>query len=924
MRTISTASLAKLSEKTGTEPVVIVEVEWESGQVPAAYADKRDSGLDSRIISVANLEDVINVSRSGTSQSVTIVFDDTDRHLKNIFNNVDIHKKRVFIYQWFTGIPLTEKFLLFSGLIMSPIVWKEGDRTLTITVSSQIDDIEVGFSPEEGEFPNLPQNMVGTVWPLVFGTVAKLPLTSIDDIPYGGGGNKTGSAADSITKDGTGIEDPALDPAITDNENNASYAASLAQVMFIGYLQASHTARERGELGDLDDIELGKGRFSQLAKQYLAQGNQYLLQSQKVRRNNDSLKLVRNEQRANQKDAVGVTNGSSFEQGKEVNVNLGGAKHTGYFLGDEFHITGREHPDAELFQGLVVPDPADDDLNNATFTRGKFFYADSGVPLALGVLPSSITAEDPTTHVNPVRYIVASTIQVSVVALYAYRTVSDVRNLYPVPASYYVVQQLMYGTLPVTQVYLQQPLSSRIYSDGKSEGWDDELYATVTSPIGPNTVDIIQWLIETYTSHEVDDDSFAEVRAIVDTYPSHFAVIDRPQAIALVSQIARQARCIVWMKNNKFFIKYLPKRAISVAEITEADIIEQTLEVTLTESEDLNTKIVASWRADHISKPNLVVLRYNIKYYGMHERRDSYFIYNMQQLVEKSATFWLIREANTFKKVTLKVPIKHLNIEALDTVTLNFSHDYVANGPIDCIVEGASIDTGDYTIALMLWVPVRAGEMLEYDFAWTGDLTVQYVFPTPDDVNKGRAGSGDDVPFNEAVTLPDPSQDPNPKATQPFSGDGGNGGSLHVTHRRHTWGADPKYVVDNTTANQTAPTIVTRVDTVGVNPLGRKPAGTTRYQINRPKVKKTPIVFELLPGSFVAKVKSGTGDTYTCVVYPQGLSKPSRDITNVKVLQIDPTETIPVDTWVFVHTAVYKDIKGNFIEEWYMQPPVWL
>lgn len=927
MRTISAASLAKLSEKTGTEPVLIVEVEWQTGQTPAVYGDKRVENLDPRILQVANLDDVINVARSGTSQSVSLTLDDTDGALKQIFNQVDIHKKRVWIYQWFTGIPITEKFLIFSGLIMSPITWKEGDRTLSFTVTSQIDDIEIGFSPEEGEFPNLPQNMVGTVWPLIFGTVAKVPLTRVDDIPYGARGTdtKTGTAADSVTKDGTGIEDPSLEHAIKDNDNNAGYAASLAQIMFIGYLLASSKARRNGELAEFDDISFGKGRFSSLAQQYLAQGNNYLLQGQRLRRSNNSLKTAQQAQRLNQKSSIGVTNGSAFEQGKEVTINIGGAKHTGYFLGDQFHITDREHPDTELFQGLVLPQPSDDNLSQPTFTRGKYFYADAGTPLLIGILPNSVKVDQPETHVNPVRYIAAATIQVSVLALYAYRTVNEVRNLYPIPSNLYQVQQLNYGSLPVTQVYFPQPMSSRNYPDGKTEGWDDEIYMTATSPVGPNTVDIIRWLIENYTAHEIDEASFAEVRALVDAYPSHFAITDRPQVISAVGQIARQARCIVWLKNNRFFIKYLPKRSVSTATISEADIIEQSLEVSYTESEDLKTKIVASWRPDYISKPNLVVLRYNIKYYGMHERRDSYFIYNMQQLVEKSATFWLIREANTFKRVTLKVPIKHLAIETLDTVTLDFDHDYVANGPIDCVVEGASLDTNDYTVTLNLWVPIRAGEMTEYDFAWTGDLTVQYVFPTAEDVNTGRAGSGDDVAFNRDVQLPSANQVPNnPKATQPFSGDQGNGGSLHVTHRKHTWGADPSYVVDQTPANNpiNAPQIVTRVDTTDIASLGKKPDGTTSYQVTRGKVKTVTVSgggTSVVP----AKIKAKTGSTYTVNAFFSGLDGNPTEIKECRVIGVAADEEFPVDTPVLLVQFVYQDGKGADQVQNVIQPPVW-
>ncbi len=42
--------------------------------------------------------------------------------------------------------------LIFRGKISSPVVWSEGDRTVSFNIISQIEDAEIGFSPEEGQF----------------------------------------------------------------------------------------------------------------------------------------------------------------------------------------------------------------------------------------------------------------------------------------------------------------------------------------------------------------------------------------------------------------------------------------------------------------------------------------------------------------------------------------------------------------------------------------------------------------------------------------------------------------------------------------------------------------------------------------------------------------------------------------------------
>ena len=91
----------------------------------------------------------------------------------------DVHKRKVRIYQWFTGLDPSDIFLVFVGWINTPTSWSERDRTVKITVVSHIEDLEIGFSVEEGNFPYIPSDLVGKAWPMVFGTVYDYPALKI-------------------------------------------------------------------------------------------------------------------------------------------------------------------------------------------------------------------------------------------------------------------------------------------------------------------------------------------------------------------------------------------------------------------------------------------------------------------------------------------------------------------------------------------------------------------------------------------------------------------------------------------------------------------------------------------------------------------------------------------------------------------------
>ena len=98
---------------------------------------------------------MLDLSFNGSSGRSGLTLDDTDGSLKAIFDAYDIYNVHVRIYQWFQGLDLADKFLVFSGRINTPVTWDERDARL-VTIVSPLENLEVGFLVEEGSFPYIP------------------------------------------------------------------------------------------------------------------------------------------------------------------------------------------------------------------------------------------------------------------------------------------------------------------------------------------------------------------------------------------------------------------------------------------------------------------------------------------------------------------------------------------------------------------------------------------------------------------------------------------------------------------------------------------------------------------------------------------------------------------------------------------------
>ena len=336
-------------------------------------------------------------------------------------------------------------------------------------------------------------------------------------------------------------------------------------------------------------------------------------------------------------------------------------------------------------------------------------------------------------------------------AVYAYRSMNGIRQLVPVPSRYYTKNEAdNYGGLTCTSITLAKRLQ-----DYPNEGWEEGLYVSIASSVGPNTVDIIEWIAETYTDLVVDSTTFNAVRSALTNYPSSFALFQKKDALTLIREIAWQARCSVWILNGTLYIRYLSSTPSSVATITESHILPDSLELQHTATEELVTKLVATWKPDYSDgEPNKVILRHNVTKYGNREQTYDFYIYNIESLVEKSATFWIIRKSNTWKLASFKTPLTQLEVQALDGVTLDVTPNYFASAPILGVVRSASYSPADNSLDFLLWLPIRCGEMAPYDFAFPSSIDIDKVYPAFSEIAAGYAGAGgSNVPTNVAFNI---------------------------------------------------------------------------------------------------------------------------------------------------------------------------
>lgn len=176
----------KVDQKLGTNPVLLVDIYWAIDNI-ITYADRDylpNSGgeptIKGKILSISGLDNTVKLNGSYSS-SVSVTISDADDSIKEILKTTSIMRRPVTIRHAYEGLTANanDTILLFLGYIASPVVWL--NKTITFTVIHKLEDKEVGFSAEQGQFDGLNPDIVGKAWPLCIGQVKFVPTVRINN-----------------------------------------------------------------------------------------------------------------------------------------------------------------------------------------------------------------------------------------------------------------------------------------------------------------------------------------------------------------------------------------------------------------------------------------------------------------------------------------------------------------------------------------------------------------------------------------------------------------------------------------------------------------------------------------------------------------------------------------------------------------------
>lgn len=729
-RSISQESLNKIAQTHAAEPILIVEIAWTLDGQPISYATQdintvTASGVSKTIpgdvVEIGTIDSVLAVSMNESSDEVDLAIYDRDGKIKEIINYNDIMLRDVFVYQWFKGIELDEKFLIFQGKINSPISWSETDRTVKFSVVSQLEDNVVGFSPEEGEFPDLPEDLIGKVWPECFGTTFHEPALQIDKKHSGTLG------------DGCGIADFTIPDRIAALNAISSYLNDL----FFLYAVAAGFA---GILG-LADVE---EQLEDKANQFSQQRIQYIQESL-------DLQEIYDQQLASECAQFRVVGGEWFPRGG-LTLEIDGARFIGSFSGpfgeegsDIFTVNQAIHPEFDNYPPKIRPFAEGFEVTQAD---GQSFFVPTGQILGdeAGEFFAQAGAKVEIFSNESLRYIVSITPgkgginNTGVLKVAAHTTFdSGERVLVDVPNNLFSVYKQNYGSVTATIVEINDALSKQ------QPPWEDKIHVTFQSSIGPNPISIMRYLIEKYTDFPVDVESFNECRDRLANYPMHFCLKQKKNILTVLRELSYMSRTAISLKAGKFFCRYLPAEPEIAHTFSRDNVNTQTVELGFSTTEDLITRFVGTWRAHGAQEEDsTVVQEYNVKKYGTHEETFDFYAYNYLDIIQKVMTFWLIRRGNTWKKLTFQSALDALNVETFDGVHLNFDQDWASDpnvNPILGMVEQADYNFENNTMDFTVWTGVCSGEMEPYDFSYPADVSETLTFPTPTEIANGFAGS---------------------------------------------------------------------------------------------------------------------------------------------------------------------------------------
>jgi hypothetical protein len=186
--------------------------------------------------------------------------------------------------------------------------------------------------------------------------------------------------------------------------------------------------------------------------------------------------------------------------------------------------------------------------------------------------------------------------------------------------------------------------------------------------------------------------------------------------------------------DNVVKLTYLPKEPTAVKTFTEADIVAGSFKYNLSRTEELVTSSRVTWQpwgAELLStddEDRSFTVENNVRKYGYFGTDRRYTTINNEAQALKTATFWNIRQSNTWREISFQTTLEHMNLELFDCVEIN-----IAKYPnVKTVIKAMSVDPASGLVTFIAWTPVLAGTTETALWAWPAAVNQLEPYPESD------------------------------------------------------------------------------------------------------------------------------------------------------------------------------------------------
>ncbi len=776
-RQVTGPALQKLTQQTGSEPAIVIGINFGAGSYFFATRTlnlNQDFLIRGRITKVGNMVSEKRDDNLGSTGDCNFEIQDVDAELLNIINANRLEGSPCNVYLAFGDASVNDMILFLRGKVAGPIQLREGTRTLSLDVEAHIQNEEAGFSATRTEIENIAQEAEGVAWPMIFGKCAHVPALQVER--HAQGYLKAPIRLKSkVYKINTAqINGINVSTIVLTNDEMEVYTETTGEKNKI-YIRNHERFPKDEKIKIIIDDVVFEGKFNdqdvfEVEKAHIPKYEQVEVDDRgdledsvwTLRIKDPTIGLIDHHCYFKTSPGREWYNYCTWQKGKECGFkypftdpstnqkpipDMGSGK----IIKEVYKIqisglTGEWH-NRLLSLAIRLGWGANngfltDALNRLKFDKNAFW----GRPAETEVRLWNVENED--------IYVVSVVPCEEIHGVYAYKkpTTAERRNnqdkrLMPIPKDWYTIELLdsRYvdaGVGDVTTIKFKIPFSDR----NKDQEWENQIYVTATSTIGPNTANIIEYILDTWTTL-LTDSSFDGVAAQIDSVPSNFALFDQSDALRLAQEIAWQARCVLILDSDIVGLRFLAVQPTALSLFSEGSIMNKTLNFGFTETADIYTRLIGTWSENYKHIPALLrqnqsevskirevvrsltngnrqedqptritVYKNNVDKFGLRTKEVNIYIYNEEQYIKKTLDFWGNRYSNSWRYVEFETSLSAAVLQAFDGATFSTNLMIAAAGQIEAI----SLNYEEKTVGVRMWLPLIAGSATTDSKAWPG------------------------------------------------------------------------------------------------------------------------------------------------------------------------------------------------------------